>query len=291
VTERDEALVQEAERLKERDAALDDANHQLDNSGFLLAVSDYDRGDIALARRRLDSIPARHRGWEWYYLRRQVQGGIFTLHDHADWVSSVAFSPDGTRIATGSKDRTAKVWDAQTGATLLELKAHTVAVSSVAFSPDGTRIVTGGSQAGKPGGAKVWDAQSGTLQLELTSQVRAVRTAAFSLDGGGIVTGSAPNVQILGRDVTQVWDARTGQELKCEPIPPTLPPDKSGQDRRFLVRLEGNSVEFLPVQPDAEELSYSRLHTEPKFQRYRERSDAARAARDDFATQFYENAA
>jgi WD40 repeat protein len=56
----------------------------------------------------------------------------------------VAFSPDGTRIVTGSFDGTAKVWDAGTGTPLLELKGHTGPVHSVAFSRDGTHIVTGG---------------------------------------------------------------------------------------------------------------------------------------------------
>ncbi len=56
---------------------------------------------------------------------------------------SVSFSPDGTRIVTGSSDGTAKVWDARTGAPLLDLKGHTGWWYSASFSPDGTRIVTG----------------------------------------------------------------------------------------------------------------------------------------------------
>ena len=70
----------------------------------------------------------------------------------------VAFSPDGTRIVTGSGDKTAKVWDARTGTLLLELKGHTGEVWSVRFSPDGTRIVTGSADRT----AKVWDARTGT---------------------------------------------------------------------------------------------------------------------------------
>src|SRR6185437_859448 len=120
-----QAKQREAERVEERDAALDDANHQLDNSNFLLAVAAYDNRDVSLARLRLDRIQAKHRGWEWHYLRRQSTGGIFTLDGHTGVVWGVAFSPDGTRIVTGSADATAKVWDARTGAPLLELKGHT----------------------------------------------------------------------------------------------------------------------------------------------------------------------
>ena len=74
----------------------------------------------------------------------------------------MAFSPDGTRIVSGSEDKTAKVWDARTGTTLLDLKGHTGEVTSVAFSPDGTRIVTGSLDKT----AKVWDARTGaTLSI------------------------------------------------------------------------------------------------------------------------------
>jgi tetratricopeptide (TPR) repeat protein len=79
---------------------------------------------------------------------------------HTGRVYSVAFSPDGTLIVTGSGD-TAKVWDARTGTPQLELKGHVEAVWSVAFSPDGSRIVTGARRWNKPAEAKVWDPRSG----------------------------------------------------------------------------------------------------------------------------------
>ena len=50
---------------------------------------------------------------------------LLDLKGHTDTVSSVSFSPEGTRIVTGSDDGTAKVWDARTGTPLLELKGHT----------------------------------------------------------------------------------------------------------------------------------------------------------------------
>ena len=71
--------------------------------------------------------------------------------------ASVAFSPDGTRIVSGSEDKSAKVWDARTGTSLLELKGHTFGVMSVAYSPDGSRIVSGSVDST----AKVWDARTG----------------------------------------------------------------------------------------------------------------------------------
>jgi len=80
---------------------------------------------------------------------------LLTLKGHTNDVRSVCFSPDGSRIVTGSFDKTAKVWDAKTGAELLTLKGHTERVNSVRFSPDGSQIVTGSDDMT----AKIWDSR------------------------------------------------------------------------------------------------------------------------------------
>ncbi len=72
-----------------------------------------------------------------------------TLKGHTDVVTSVAFSPDGKRIVSGSWDQTVKVWDAASGQETLTLKGHTSCGYSVAFSPDGKRIVSGSSMTGR----------------------------------------------------------------------------------------------------------------------------------------------
>ena len=86
------------------------------------------------------------------------------LTGHTNWVESVAFSPDGTRIATGSKDLTVKLWDAATGEETRMFRGRTGPVTSVAFSPDGTRIASGGEDRT----LRVWDSAIGPETLTIT---------------------------------------------------------------------------------------------------------------------------
>ena len=66
-----------------------------------------------------------------------------TLEGHSSVVNSVAYSPDGTKIISGSDDATIKIWEANTGQCLKTLKGHSDDVESVAYSPDGTKIISG----------------------------------------------------------------------------------------------------------------------------------------------------
>lgn len=70
---------------------------------------------------------------------------IRIIGGHDGRVTSVAFSPDGIQVLTGSEDLTAKLWDANTGAEIRTFAGHTDPVFSVAFSPDGMEVLTGSS--------------------------------------------------------------------------------------------------------------------------------------------------
>ena len=155
------------------------------------------------------------RGFEWYYLFRLCHAELLTFKGHTDRVWSVAYSPDGKRLASGGgRLRLAgqppgpgevKVWDVQTGQELLTLQGLTGNVWNVAFSPDGKRLA---SADGKT--VKVWDAQTGQELLSFQGSVMA-SGLAFSPDGKRLA--SSRNVGPGGVGVVKVWNAQTGQEL------------------------------------------------------------------------------
>lgn len=125
-----------------------------------------------------------------------------TLNGHTKQVWSVAWSPDGKRLASGSHDGTARVWDAASGKELLTLNGNAGYVSSVAWSPDGKRLATGDQALT----AHVWDATSGQELLTLKGHTGALESVAWSPDGKRLGTAS--------RDGTaKVWDAVSGHEL------------------------------------------------------------------------------
>jgi WD40 repeat protein len=121
--------------------------------------------------------------------------------DHGDTVWAVAFSPDGSRVATGSGDDSARVFDATTGAELSRLD-HSGAVYEVVFSPDGTRVATGSFDDS----ARVFEATTGT-ELGRLNHGGTVWAVAFSPDGTKVATGG------FDRNA-RVWVVDHGQLIK-----------------------------------------------------------------------------
>ncbi|KAL0945632.1 hypothetical protein HGRIS_014786 [Hohenbuehelia grisea] len=127
---------------------------------------------------------------------------MLRLHGHTDWISSVAFSPDDTRIVSGSWDNTIRVWDASTGSpTMPPLEGHTNTVNSVAFSPDGARIVSGSWD----NTIRVWDASTGSPTLPpLDGHTDSVNSVVLPSDGVHIVSDGSLDKRIsLSRETTQ----------------------------------------------------------------------------------------
>ena len=121
-------------------------------------------------------------------------------------VGSAQLSPDGQRVVTASYDRTARVWDANTGAPLTAPMRHEDIVLYAQLSPEGQRVVT----ASQDKTARVWDANTGEPLIEPMRHEATVASAQFSPDGQRVVTASQDKT-------ARVWDANTGEPL-TEPM-------------------------------------------------------------------------
>ncbi|OBH95466.1 TIR domain-containing protein [Mycobacterium sp. E2733] len=125
----------------------------------------------------------------------------------SDRVTTVAFSPDGQRMVSGSGDKTLRVWNAGTGAPIgTPLAGHTGPVDSVAFSPDGQRIVSGSEDTT----LRLWNAETGApIGAPLTGHTGPVTSVAFSPDGRRIVSAGST----IADGTVRLWDAGTGQQI------------------------------------------------------------------------------
>ncbi len=122
---------------------------------------------------------------------------ILTFTGHTGSVSSVAFSPDGSRVLTGSIYDPAKLWNTATGA-LIRNFTPDLSVNSVAYSPDGTEVLT----ASGANTAKLWNAGTGAL-IRTLAPAPDVTSVAFSPDGTWVLNGSYDKT-------AKLWDAATG---------------------------------------------------------------------------------
>jgi WD40 repeat protein len=131
---------------------------------------------------------------------------LYTLQGHRDWVNSVAVSPDGRILASGSEDNTIKLWDMKTGKILRTFKkgwwqkGHEGPVRTVIFSPDGYFLVSGSDD----NTIKFWELKTGKVRRILVGNGLWVRSLAFSPDG-----------RILASEceMIKLWEVRTGKTL------------------------------------------------------------------------------
>jgi len=124
------------------------------------------------------------------------------LQGHSEEVTSVAFSPNGETLASGSRDTTIKLWNGQTGTLLNTLTGHASVVSGLAFSTDGKTLAS----ASHDKTIGLWDVESRELVRTLTGHSHWVESASFSDDGKTLASGSSDTT-------VRVWNVETGKQV------------------------------------------------------------------------------
>lgn len=185
-----------------------------------IAEKTWEEGDPIAALRHLNGSSQEFRHWEYDYLSNLFSANQrnesefdnlrvwsnsdepLTSSERAGATISVAFSPDGERVATVSWNQTPRLWDARSGRLIHALAGHDQVVDAVIFSPDGKWIATGSRDAT----IKLWDAKSGREVRTFTGHRDGVTSLDFDPIVDRIVSGSFDNT-------VNVWDVNTGEVL------------------------------------------------------------------------------
>ncbi|MDZ8068132.1 MAG: serine/threonine-protein kinase [Nostoc sp. DedQUE08] len=125
-----------------------------------------------------------------------------TLTGDSNPVDSVAFSPDGNTLASGSYDKSIKLWNLATGEQIRTLSGHFHTVYSVAFSPDGNTLASGSRDTS----IKLWNLANGEQIRTLSGHFNLVLSVAFSPDGNTLASGSYDKS-------IKLWNLATGEEI------------------------------------------------------------------------------
>jgi len=123
------------------------------------------------------------------------------LEGHTDRLARLAFHPMGRHLATASFDRTWRLWDVETGASLMEQEGHSRSVYAVGFHPDGSLV----GSAGLDAIGRVWDCRTGRSVFVMEGHIKQILALDFAPNGYQLVTGSDDHT-------ARVWDLR---QRKC----------------------------------------------------------------------------
>jgi eukaryotic-like serine/threonine-protein kinase len=188
--DRADARGREAERER---AAVEVSNRRLRRDVFCLdahaafrAVTGGRRDYAVELLNRYADDPSITATFVWRYLWRLCHQAVHVWSEPGLECNSVAFSPDGTRLAAGIENGTAPIWDVATGKEVQRLRGHSSCVNTVRFTPDGKRLAT----ASCDGSVRLWDAASGRQERILLQGSAPVLSLAISSDGQLLATGA-----------------------------------------------------------------------------------------------------
>ena len=124
------------------------------------------------------------------------------LRGHTDWIGRIAWSPDGAYLASPSRDKTIRIWDARSGACMRTLEGHTETVYSVAWSPDGHWLASGSADTT----IRIWNVENWKTQVILEGHDHAIRILAWMSDGKRLASSSYDNT-------IRIWNTETYETI------------------------------------------------------------------------------
>ena len=133
---------------------------------------------------------------------REMIQGQSSVPEGNNHVLVLEFSPDGTKLASGSKDKTVRLWNTDTGDELAILRKHTGWTNVLAFSPNGKRVASGSTDKR----VHLWDTDTGELITTLTGHLNSIAALSFSPDGRTFASGSTDGT-------IRFWNTETGDLL------------------------------------------------------------------------------
>lgn len=161
-------------------------------------------------------------GWNQVGYPPEAPWSFAVLSGHTSEVYALAFSPDGSLLATGEVGTVFRIWDTRTWREIRTLvvpvnptRGTTCPGTSLAWSPDGRLLALGGSDYGGP--VHLWDIETGEVRTLPTGGLARTRGLVFSPDGS-LLAGSFPGWTGSGTDGTVVWDVLTGDVLHILPV-------------------------------------------------------------------------
>lgn len=195
----------QALRKKTQDA-LDDAHRNLYSNHVSLAHAEISKNNVVRADQLLDECPEELRDWEWHHLKWLIQQHqpLYRLTVSGLSVAQIAYSPDGTQLATAGGDGRVLVWDTRSRSRIAEF-AHGAQVRGVEFSPLGGKLASVGTtnQDGTfKGSLAVWDLATGHAIRREAIHRKLAATVAFSADGKQLFTAG-------NDDRISIWDSDT----------------------------------------------------------------------------------
>lgn len=200
VREANELQLQANAALQEAQAALKKAGYEEYLAKLQFAASAVRENRVDVAEQTLLSTPEPERHWGWGYLMRMTHQEWVTLAGHTGGLTGAWFSRDGIHILTTSDDKTARIWDAETGREVAVCRGHSDRIFHGSISPDGTRVVT----ASGDGTARIWGIDG--KELFRLQHGACVNKARWSPEGSRILTAS-------DNGNAAIWDASTGLEI------------------------------------------------------------------------------